>query len=614
MSEQPQRPTSNDDLEAWKEYWARTQPEAWFKAWGYWRTEPEIGEERQRFLAERRAVKPDIERGIYPFRDENGSIKLTRADVEWVLATHESGGMVGPVEWADVQQRERDGLDLRGVDLRKVDLSGLPLANLIAGSSPVDEATIFEHEDLTFSDSDLRTVISVDNMLLLFSKGLDYPLPNSTPSGVGALDLSLEQLKFEMAAGHFEGADLSGAHFEGSHLAGAHMDGANLGWSRFEGADLYEASLIGAYCGFTRIEAIERSLGLWLSRQYDDADDFPGATFEGAHLTQARLLGADLTGANLRDADLTKADLAGASLRMTQLEGAKLRNAWLGGERISKIALEQIRVYASDFPGVLGGADLARATCDRRTRLDGIGLGSRKEGFVRLVDIQWGGANLMVMNWTKLKTADNEKPDEVSRRALKEIASSLWGRMGAKRWSYRFTLAILPWMISTWYQFHSREVAARANRQLANALRDQGMGRIADQFAYRAYVCGRLGLLVGGGIHKYLGSLLLDWISGYGFKPLRSLITYVVVILCFAAAYFGVTNFQTVPFLHTHTTPLIWYEAIVLSISSFHGRGLFPTGLALGDPIAIIAAAEAIIGLLIEITFIATFTQRYFAR
>jgi hypothetical protein len=36
--------------------------------------------------------------------------------------------------------------------------------------------------------------------------------------------------------------------------------------------------------------------------------------------------------------------------------------------------------------------------------------------------------------------------------------------------------------------------------------------------------------------------------------------------------------------------------------------------LALNDPIAIVAAAEAIIGLLIEITFIATFTQRFFAR
>jgi hypothetical protein len=34
----------------------------------------------------------------------------------------------------------------------------------------------------------------------------------------------------------------------------------------------------------------------------------------------------------------------------------------------------------------------------------------------------------------------------------------------------------------------------------------------------------------------------------------------------------------------------------------------------LGDNLARIAAVEAILGLLIEITFIATFTQRFFAR
>jgi hypothetical protein len=52
----------------------------------------------------------------------------------------------------------------------------------------------------------------------------------------------------------------------------------------------------------------------------------------------------------------------------------------------------------------------------------------------------------------------------------------------------------------------------------------------------------------------------------------------------------------------------------VLSISSFHGRGFFQPVQSLGDPVAIIAAVEAIVGLLIEISFIATFTQRFFGR
>lgn len=51
---------ANDDKEAWKAYW---------KAQGQlWRWEPEIDEERQKYLAERRKIEPTIEQGIYPFK------------------------------------------------------------------------------------------------------------------------------------------------------------------------------------------------------------------------------------------------------------------------------------------------------------------------------------------------------------------------------------------------------------------------------------------------------------------------------------------------------------------------------------------------------------------
>src|SRR5437762_4393238 len=102
-----QRPTTND-YDAWKVYWQeQNQP---------WRTEPEIDKERQVYLNERRCIPPDIKQCVYPFKD----IKLSRADVEWLLATHEVGR--GPVDWSDKTQRMRDGLDLRGADLRNVDL------------------------------------------------------------------------------------------------------------------------------------------------------------------------------------------------------------------------------------------------------------------------------------------------------------------------------------------------------------------------------------------------------------------------------------------------------------------------------------------------------------
>src|SRR6266567_1161827 len=109
-----QRPPTNDPG-AWKAHW-KEQGQTW-------RTEPEIDAERQRYLAERQNIKPDIDQGIYSFKD----IKLSRTDIEWLLATHESGGKIGPVGWSDESQRERQGLDLRGANLRRLNLSGLPL-------------------------------------------------------------------------------------------------------------------------------------------------------------------------------------------------------------------------------------------------------------------------------------------------------------------------------------------------------------------------------------------------------------------------------------------------------------------------------------------------------
>src|SRR5437763_83644 len=91
-----QRP-ANDDKEAWQAFWKAQRQE--------WRTESEIDRARQQYLAKRRNIVPDIGQGIYPFKD----IKLSRADVEWLLVAHENGR--GPIDWSDEKQREREGLD-----------------------------------------------------------------------------------------------------------------------------------------------------------------------------------------------------------------------------------------------------------------------------------------------------------------------------------------------------------------------------------------------------------------------------------------------------------------------------------------------------------------------
>lgn len=53
------------------------------------------------------------------------------------------------------------------------------------------------------------------------------------------------------------------------------------------------------------------------------------------------------------------------------------------------------------------------------------------------------------------------------------------------------------------------------------------------------------------------------------------------------------------------------------SLASFHGRGFFPSlsgETNLHNPLVVLAAIEAVVGLFIEISFIATFTQRFFGK
>ena len=101
---------------------------------------------------------------------------------------------------------------------------------------------------------------------------------------------------------------------------------------------------------------------------------------------------------------------------------------------------------------------------------------------------------------------------------------------------------------------------------------------------------------------QYLFSLFLDLLAGYGYKPGRSFIAYALVVSVFATIY------------HLLGVHLAWNEAIVISMTAFHGRGFFPDQFHPGDPQALVAAIEAFVGLLIEVTFIATLTQRLFGK
>ncbi len=196
-----------DGCETWNAFWTTLRMP--------WRTEPEITQERQRYLAERRAVPPDIEQGRYPFRDARGAIALTRADVEWLLATHEGGASRGPVLGDDDHEHDheqprqpvRQGLDLRGADLQGADVSALPLARTRAG----------------LTETEART---------------------ATVGQVRLAGVHLEQAN--LRATQLQGAELAWVRLDGADLTAANLTGANLFAAHLEGANLTAAQLAGA--------------------------------------------------------------------------------------------------------------------------------------------------------------------------------------------------------------------------------------------------------------------------------------------------------------------------------------------------------------------------------
>jgi hypothetical protein len=101
---------------------------------------------------------------------------------------------------------------------------------------------------------------------------------------------------------------------------------------------------------------------------------------------------------------------------------------------------------------------------------------------------------------------------------------------------------------------------------------------------------------------QYLFSSFLDLLVGYGYRPGRTLFWYLAIIFGFAIAYLEFGHF-----------PLL--DAFIFSLTAFHGRGFFPVStLLLGDARVIFAAFEAVVGLVIEASLIATFTQRFFGK
>ncbi len=546
-----QRPITSDP-EAWKAFW---------EAQGQlWRTEPEIDVERQAFLTERRAIVPNIKKGIYPFKD----IKLSRADVEWLLVTHENGR--GPVNWNDEHQRERKGLDLRGADLREAELEHLPLAGLIGSL----ESLWIAAENTQGEPIVVEACVNMEGANLFQAHLENALLCGAHLVGTNFTEASLERAQFY------------GAHLEGSDFSKAHAPQVDFCFASMEEALFRESNMQEALFLYAFLERAD------FSEAHLEKASFTEAIMEMANFSEAHLDGAEF-GAEFKEEMTDGTHLEGACFYKAHLEGANLSNAYLGGKKVDSNDVERVRKYFMRFPAESWPQDmrkvqpaiLQQAFFDAATNLENIHLGDEAHGFAELADVRWGDANLAVVDWKLVKVLGDED------RAMQSI--DLQGKKKDQA-----------------TRIDEHHAAIRANRQLAVVLHNQGLNEDAARFAYRAQLMQRKVLWYEGKFLIYLFSLFLDLLAGYGFKPLRSFIAYLLIIIGFATAYY-ILGETVGPSL----SPL---GSIVFSMTSFHGRGFFPGGIKLDDPLTVLAAIEAFVGLLIEVTFIATLTQRLFGK
>src|SRR6266849_1363018 len=301
-----------------------------------------------------------------------------------------------------------------------------------------------------------------------------------------------------------------------------------------------------------------------------------GVDLRGANLEGASLEGLNFTRGHLEEINLREASLQSAKLIRARLEGAVLADANLEGADLRGAHLEEVHLLRA----CVAGANLQRVFFNIVTNLDRTAFTNAKGESALLAGVHWNGVDLSMVDWSMVKVLG----DESKARQQKKPEGS------AK---------------SKDEHLQEYEKAVRANRRLATELQSQGLNEDAACFAYRAQKLQRGVMRFQHKYIQYLFSLLLDLLAGYGYRPIRTLLWYVLVVGGFATAYAFSGHLPALP------------DALVYSLTSFHGRGFFPglgSETTLHNTLVVLAAAEAVIGLFIEISFIATFTQRYFGK
>jgi uncharacterized protein YjbI with pentapeptide repeats len=367
----------------------------------------------------------------------------------------------------------------------------------------------------------------------------------------------------------------------------------------------YEANMRAGKAPYAGVAIRTRGELLWVLRERDwmGAPDTTGqgppdlreANLSAANLSAARLgfvnvggvnrRGADLSGANLFMANLSGADLSGTNLSGANLHHANLSGANLAGADVSGASLEDAHLV---------GADLRWSYMEARTDLNGAEFDCR----TRVADVVWNGVPLTRVNWEDVLLLGDEyvaqQPSDISGKR-KDEATRL----------QEYADAVL------------------ANRQVATLLRSQGLNERADRFGYRGRELQRTLLRRQRRAVPWLWQSVLGGLAGYGYKPLRTVGCY-LLLLALSTLVYAWQGYIVAHICSSFCLPQeLWRavlkepgtlgQAFVQAITALHGRGFFPQPRATGWEMST-AAFDAVAGLIIEASFVATFVQRFFAR
>lgn len=535
-----------NEYASWRAYWqSQGQP---------WRTELEIDAQRQEELASRLATSADVQQGRYPFR----ACALSRADVEWLLAARQTHTLH---QHKDPQHHNAQ-LDLRGADLSKVDLRGLPLRSIRGGLSEEEwRIATFEQRD--------------------------------------------------MAALHLERADLRGTSLEGALLRGAHLEGADLRDAYLGGADLRDAHLEGKGHSLKPLPAAD------LRMVYFDSNTLlDNITLGDQEHGVVKVADVHWNGINLAPLAWNKVDILGDELDALQWKDLdSYRAAVRANRQLASVLYSQgLHEDANHFAY---RALVNQRVILRRQLILPLVLRLMQQPQMPLPLVfrraeQW---------WQSQRRQSNIAPMMLARMTLLFLilaCFALWQpiiltlilclcivsfsllylllrRRARLPYPYQPAQAFVlpPKLASTKQRLQQKRLV------LLHFLLGKPLAKETQTLTHTWLFPSLLLFLaiVDNTIvscTKYLFLLLLDVLSGYGYKWGRTLSCYIILLLGFGMFYA----------LLGHLPPL---TSLLLSIASFHGRGFFADGIiTASNPLTMLEAGESIVGLVIEICLLVT--------